>query len=141
MAIKEIPRNLRIPNWERELFALIDANRDTPFQWGEHDCIAWGAACVTAITGKAPVNNKLKRKDEKQAARLLKKIGGVSAAVTMELGDPMVNKLMARRGDIVVLSNGERECVGVCVGDSAACVDYDGMVFIPMTKAVSAWRV
>jgi hypothetical protein len=140
MAVQEVPATVRLPDWERRLFALIEANKSRPFVWGEFDCAQWGSMCLEAVTGRVSELNKRKRKTEKAALKMLKERGGLMGILTAELGEA-VNPKMTKRGDICLLQNGERHSVGVCVGTHSVCTDNNGLVSVPMSKAVAAWHI
>jgi hypothetical protein len=139
MAIQEIPASMRFPDWEHRLFALIEANKSRAFEWGTFDCCNWAAMCYEAVTGKESALNKTKRKDEKAAARFIKKMGGISSILEKELGDSVCIK-MAKRGDICLIER-DRAGVGVCVGSTIVCVDVAGLVHIPLIEGTRAWHI
>jgi hypothetical protein len=139
MAIKEVPTNIRLPDWEHRLFALIEASKDTPFAWGTFDCCNWAAMCYESVTGKVSKLNSTKRKDEKAALRFIKKMGSMSAILEKELGESVSPKF-ARRGDICLIEK-ERASIGVCVGAMVVCVDIDGLVNVPMREVTKAWHI
>jgi len=41
----------RFADWRTRLNAVINERRNTPFEWGQHDCALWAAVAVNAMTG------------------------------------------------------------------------------------------
>jgi hypothetical protein len=52
-----------------------------------------------------------------------------------------VHQAFAQRGDIVLLDLDGRMTLGVCVGSEVAAPADLGMVMMPMSAAVAAWKV
>lgn len=132
----------RREDWPERLFALIEARRDTPFEWSAHDCCTFAADAVHEMTGVDPIADlRGKWDDEVSALRLLKKHGGIEALASERLGE-QVAPAFAQRGDVVLHTLTGREALGVCVGDRfAAVADTVGVELVPMSAAVRAWRV
>ena len=131
----------RVPDWPLRLNAAIEAARNRPFVWGEHDCCLWAAYCVRLLTGvdHAAVWRGYYT-DARGGLKLLAKSGGVEALATAALGAPIAAK-QAQRGDVVLVKAGRRTALGVCVGPTVAAPGVDGLLFVPMSQWIKAWRV
>lgn len=131
---------MRLEGWERRLEEMIEGARERPFSWGTHDCATWAAAVVLALTGRdLGATWRGSYSTVRGAMAAVKKRGGddLCDAVTLELGAPLTDILLARRGDIV--SDGS--ALGVCVGSHAAFLGSNGLVFQRMARCNMAWAV
>lgn len=130
---------MRLDGWDVRLAEEIEAARDKPFVYGEHDCLTWAFKVRAALTGTdESVIWAWRYKTELGAARLLKREGldhliDVGMAL---LGKPLPSVLFAQRGDIVF-----REAYGVCIGAQALYVGPEGLRALPLETADFAWRV
>ncbi|HEY1844473.1 MAG TPA: hypothetical protein VGH05_06385, partial [Buttiauxella sp.] len=43
---------MRYPDWQRQLVNTLQAAKQRPFLWGEHDCALFAADCVKAMCGE-----------------------------------------------------------------------------------------
>jgi hypothetical protein len=130
----------RIREWQSALAELIGARMSMPFAWGEHDCCLFAADCVKAITGHDPAADaRGSYSDERGAVRVLSKMGGLEQIAATRCGDE-VPPAMARIGD-VVLGMVDRECLGVCTGETWHVPSAGGLVARSMSEALKAWRV
>lgn len=123
---------------------LLDEERHRPFAWGVFDCAAFAAGAVWALTGENPMADLAERyADEASGRRLLRELGGLEAAVTARLGEPLANKLLARRGDVVLFDAGEQGIsLGVCEGAWLVAKAVGGGTAIrPMRDAGLVWAV
>lgn len=131
----------RRQDWPERLFAMIEARRATPFEWGAHDCCSFAADAVLEMTGTDPIADlRGQWTDEVSALRLLKAHGGLEALATERLG-VLIAPAFAQRGDVVLHTLTGREALGVCIGDRFAAVGDVGVELVPMSHAVQAWRV
>jgi hypothetical protein len=124
--------------WEVRLAQAIEAARQRPFVWGQHDCATWAFDVREALTG-AP-RPAWSYTTEAGGRRWMKRQGwnSFTEAATAILGEP-VAPLMAQRGDIVLVD--DPEAFGVCVGAQAAVVAPVGLSFVPLRSCRMAWRV
>jgi len=130
----------RIREWQSALASVIEERMVAPFAWGTHDCCLFAADCVQAMTGHDPaVDVRGAYADEKGAARVLKKMGGLEAIASTRCGKE-VNPAAARIGD-VVLGTAGRECLGVCTGEMWHAPGEHGLLAMPMRDVLRAWRV
>jgi hypothetical protein len=132
---------MKAPHWELRLAEAISAARHRPFAWGQHDCVTWAADTACAMLGVPSWADDWRGRysTEIGAARHLKKLGFASLydAGLARLGEPLANRLMAQRGDIVFA----RAAFGVCVGIKAAFVGQDGLEFLHLREVQAAWRL
>ena len=123
--------------------ALIDEARSRPFEWGVHDCCTFAARAVQLQTGHDALG-ALAWFSELDAARLLRDLGGLRAAVSAALGQP-VEPLLARSGDVVLATDphdaSHRHLLAVCHGGVLLVPGAYGLVALPITAGLCAWRV
>lgn len=131
---------VRYENWPARLTHYVDSHRETPFVWGEFDCVLFAAGWVREATGIDLIRD-LSWTDMRSALRVIENLGGLRVAVENRLGAP-ISAAIARRGDVILHDITERSGLGVCVGaDFAAPSEAGGLMFIPMNSARMAWRV
>lgn len=113
------------------------------FRWGSHDCVTFAAECVEARTGRNPMAG-LEWPDASTAARMLRQIGGLRAAVTSRLGEPGAPGY-ARTGDVALCTDPNdatgREMLAVCHGGVLLAPSAKGLAVLPLAAARCAWRV
>ena len=123
--------------------ALIAHSRSRPFDWGVHDCCTFAGRAVQVQTGHDPLA-ALAWFSEIDAARLLRDLGGLRAAVTAALGQP-IEPLLARAGDVVLATDPHdathRHLLTVCHGGVLLVPGALGLVALPITAGLCAWRV
>lgn len=80
--------------------------------------------------------------DAKGAMRLIEPHGDLCGLVTHLLGqEPVSNLRLLQRGDLAVINNDGRQCAGIVWGSGVYATGEHGLVFIPTTSIVAAWRV
>lgn len=129
----------RLQNWPEALHAYVDACRPKPLDYGTHDCATFAAAAVQIVTGE-DVLGGLMWSGEKGALRQLEVEGGLEAAVTSRLGEPIPIEY-AQRGDVVLAEMRGRYVLGVCLGDVCAGPGIEQLEFYPTIRALKAWGV
>lgn len=128
----------RVPGWEERLQAVIVAAVGRPFQWHEHDCCRFAARCVQAITGANPFEPfEWTYATALQAARVLRRHGGVAGVCDSFLGARQLPRL-ARRGDVVLAAQG---ALAVCVGSRAIAPGAGGLMDVAMCDWINSWKV
>lgn len=131
----------RFRDWQSRLAALVGARLQQPFEWGVHDCALFAADAVKAVTGVDPAAElRGTYSTAAGAARVLSERGGLDAIATAALGQPRA-PLMARPGDVGLVLNDGRECLGVCTGSTWHVPGQSGLVALPLADAVSSWKV
>lgn len=125
-------------DWQARLQAVLDAHRQQPFAWGRHDCVRFAAACVHAVTAQTPALPDYA--GARAAMRALHAHGGLRAAVTGALGEPIAPALAAA-GDIGLLVAGDRESLAVNVGGGSwLAPTAEGLREVRAELIQSAWR-
>jgi cell wall-associated NlpC family hydrolase len=129
------------PDWAQALYTQIEAFNKQPFAWGTHDCCSFAADCVLSMTG---VDQRAGYRGGYStalgAARKLAKAGGMEAAISAELGEPLAPQ-MAQRGDVVCFTSPLGDTCGICLGSTIAAAGLQGITHTPMLQAFKAWRV
>lgn len=132
----------RLPDWPERLAEYMHQHRASAFAWGSHDCVTFAAGAALAITGETVL--KKKWPDAAGAARMLRKVGGLPAAVdTVLVRLPSVAK--AWRGDVVLVPdptpNSARQWLGVVDAGQWFAPGPAGLVRGPLSVASVAWGV
>ena len=127
----------RLPDWPERLAATIAAHRDTPFQWGVHDCALWACNTVQCLTGTDIVADlRGAWHTASEALRVLQGGGGLLAMISARLPE-RAPRGMARRGDVVCVAIDGRPTLGVVAGNGRWCAPgAAGMLFRPMAEVV-----
>jgi hypothetical protein len=128
-------------DWQVRFEAFIAARTAKPFTWGTNDCAIFAADCVHAITGVDVALPAFRRHaTERQAARLLKRHGGVLGIATAALGQP-VPASTAQVGDVVLTKAGGRDMLAVCNGATCIAPGPHGLAVLPMADISLCWRL
>lgn len=135
---------MRREGWEQSLIDTIEAAKGRPFAWGEADCCLFVADAVAVMTGRDPAEKLRGRYSTEKGA--LRTLGGDFAQaiekLAAEFGLEEVPVAMAQRGDVVLLENGERMILGIIDTHGLICaMSATGVIQLPISQAVTAWRV
>jgi hypothetical protein len=132
----------KIAQWEDALHDAIDAKRFAPFQWGVNDCCLFAADVVLAMT-QTDIADTVRGMYEHaaEACALVRAAGTVEDLATERLGLPMESLNFAQRGDVVSVEIVGRLSLGVCLGGDIAGPGEEGLVFLPFSNALHAWKV
>lgn len=133
----------RVSHWTVKLDAAIEAARNKPFAWGEHDCCSFAAHVAGLLMEKDFYREyRGKYRDARSGFRLIREVGGIGAIASKALGHP-ISPVEAQRGDVVLLDcgTGIGPALGICAGELVAAPAANGLAFIPMQYWVKAWRV
>lgn len=137
----------RLPGWEINLLKIIEKHKDSPFQWGEHDCCRFSAACVEAMTGINPMDKFPENYHDKKTGQSVLKIEGRGTLLKtlISLFGPWVHPAKAQRGDLVFRPGKTGPSVGVCLGQFSAFVGEEdhrpGLVFFPTLSMGKAFKI
>lgn len=129
----------RLPDWQLRLEAFGRERLQMPFAWGSNDCAIFAADWIEHATGERLMEHMRWHTNAREALRTLRE-SDLRSIATAALGEP-ISPLMARVGDVVVIRTGKREALAVCNGGTAIAPGPEGMVAIPMSEALAAWRV
>lgn len=110
-----------------------------PFAWGANDCCSFAGDGVVATTGTDPMADLRGVASARQALRVLQ-AWPLPALVTQRLGQPVCWQA-ARRGDVVLLEQGGRQLLGLCLGAQWVAPGHAGAVTGPMNQCHAAWAV
>lgn len=117
--------------------ALLADRSRMPFDWQHNDCVRFAKAIVEAQTGQhiaLPASWTTAR----GAARVLKRLGGLEAAVDGLL--PRVAPAMAMRGDIAGVADDQFGIrLMVVEGDLLAGPGPNGIRRVPRREMIMAW--
>jgi hypothetical protein len=127
----------RLPDWPARMRALIAERLHAPFRWGVNDCALFAADAVIAQCGIDPAED-LRGLNARKAVRYVRQHGGLHALATRALGPAGE---LAGPGDILLMSNAGREVLAVFNGSLALAPGATGLVGMPPSSALAAWRV
>lgn len=131
---------MRRDDWQQRFSDYLRERRDMAFDWGSHDCCTFAAGAVEAVTGRNPMADVPPYSNEFDAVRMVHEGGGMEALATSILGES-VSPMFATVGDVVLLTNEDRELLGVCNGVNAIAASKDGTAALEMSAAIAAWKV
>lgn len=135
---------MRKADWEKRLMITIAAHKAAPFKWGVSDCALFAADCVEAMTGIDYAEDFRNRyKTEKGAAKALKRYGEGDLVSTVE---KYLNRVpgglnYAQRGDVVAAETEAGVALGICLGTTSVFKTPDGVIGLPTSQCIAAWRV
>lgn len=131
----------RLPDWPERLGRLVAQRLAMPFAWGPNDCASFAADACQAMTGRDGLAAlRGPRRSEREAWREIRAAGSVAAAL-VRAGACPVPPALAQRGDLVMLAQGRRRVLAVCLGGEAAAPGPQGLALAPLDAAVEAWRL
>lgn len=143
-------QQLRRPDWPERLARVIEDARSVPFEYGVCDCVVFSAAAVRAVTG-ADVLGPLRGgwSSGLQAARMLRRRGGLMAAASSVLGPADTRVQLAQRGDVVLIDASasvpgdpaSAQWLAVCDGARWWCPAEGGLAGGHMARASAFWPV
>lgn len=130
----------RAENWPKLLSAYLAERRYMPFEWGANDCMTFAGKGVEALTGHDYYTAYSDYSDEASANAMLAANGGIQGIITACLGAGTDKIKTARRGDIALVRL-PSETAGIVddTGQRIALVSKDGMLRVPLSKAVRVW--
>jgi hypothetical protein len=138
--------------WDTRAFHKFLVQRTkTPFAWGTNDCALFAADGVRAITGvDIAADFRGKYTDEASALQAIKTVCGGStiadAAAYCAAKHGLIEwakPLFAKRGDLVVVRNGDGRVIAGLVhlnGRHVVSVGERGLVWLPVTNIIRSWH-
>lgn len=138
---------MRKENWPSILEQKILEDIETPFKWGESDCVLFPAKIAAAILDydvfKKVEASLFQYDSEEEAAELIREWFAGDMGGIFDMAFERIPVKMAGRGDLVIIRLNEIESCGIIDGSGrrAACKSKNGILFVPLSKAISAWRV
>lgn len=134
---------MRVWNWVERLHGSIDRRALAPFNYGTLNCALFAAENVDAVLGEESKYAEAIRaefSDEAGARAYLEREGGIEAAVTKRLGEP-VDWWRLRRGDVALLETPDGPALGTVIGDVILALGLRGIVSFKLDKALKGWQV
>lgn len=127
-------------DWMIVLEALVKQRWVVPFLFGKNDCCLFAADCVLAITGEDPAQGlRGTYSTEKEAALLVRKLGGVPSIAKARFGEEILPAFM-QVGDVALVKVMGQDMLAVCFGAHLLAPGPDGLVYVPLENALQAWR-
>lgn len=111
------------------------------FDWRAFNCCHFAAGWVKLCTGEDYMLGLPETATPLEAARLKIRLGGsLLAAVSARMGEP-VGADEATLGDLVLVSAGDAELLGIHTGAGIVCLDQTGFLNLPESVATHAWKL
>lgn len=133
---------MRYADWQDRFWASMNEAKQTPFKWGEHDCVLFAAKMADAISNSGYVSRAREAftwTDVKEAIALTG--GGLRPLVESVMG-PAVRWTQLCAGDIVLILDDEgRESLAIHDGSQIVGPDAVGVKVIPFRCAQGGWKV
>jgi hypothetical protein len=139
-AMIALPAAPRLTDWQPRLQACLDVRWHRPFSWGTQDCCMLVFDAAEAITGRNPAADLRGYTTEAQAARLLKKLGGVHRIASTRFG-AAIAPAFAGVGDVGLVETGGRQSLALCGGSHWIAPGALGLESLPFSAALAAWRL
>lgn len=133
---------VRVENWPKELSDYLSEMKDSPFEWGQNDCVLFAAKAIERITGSNFYFQYLPYDSEESAKKIILENGGIAGLVSKHLGPGSRNILSAKRGDLVLMKV-PSDTLGIVddSGQRIASVGPNGIARLPLSKAWRVWGV
>lgn len=139
----------RYDDWAGLLDAFVCSRMKTRFQWGLNDCVLFACDAVLIMTGEDLARGFRDRYFTLHgAAKSMREFGASSVG---ELADIMADRcdlrvlppLFAQRGDVVLLDRELGESLGVVSlhGVEVWAPAEEGLVTVPLSEVIRAWRI
>jgi len=133
---------MRCDGWESKLVEFLEREGQTPFAWGERDCVLFASDAAVLLTGKDPAaEGRGKYRTKEEGFAVLRAIG-CSQPGLMDAHFQRIRPSEAQRGDIVYRKREGGASFGVVYGGAAFYRSPEtGLVKEPVALADAAWRV
>lgn len=143
----------RKEDWQQALNKTVEAARERPFLWGEHDCCIFTTSVVEAMTGVDLMQNlRGEYTTEEEAKEVLKiKCGKTLYRTLQKFFGQAISPAIAHRGDVMYRRDGDFPSVGICLGDVSVFVganetsdgskSADGLVSVKTLSCLKGFRV
>lgn len=133
---------MRFDKWQSKFWPAIEAERNTAFAWGYHDCVLFAAKIADSISDSGYVSRAKAAftwTDFRSAAALSK--NGLQPLVESVLGE-MLPWTRLSQGDIVLIVDDQgRESLTVHDGCQLIGPDEIGFKPISLSYARGGWKV
>lgn len=132
----------RKQDWQLHFEKCVSDNYNKKFEWGTHDCWLWSANLVLAITGEDIAKEyRGKYNSARTALEIIKTYGGISELCTKYVGKEPVSPLFASVGDLVLIEYLRQEAMAICDGRTVLTTGSDGLLSLPISTTIKAWRI
>ncbi len=114
----------RREDWPEALARVVQSAHDQPFSWGSHDCAAFAAAAIEAMTDidlLEPFRGRYSDADSAKAALRAAGHRSLYHFLCRQFGQP-VHPVHAGRGDIALAHGEDGPALGVITGKDALFV-------------------
>lgn len=134
---------MRRNDWATRLHLYIKQHLNTPFKWGEFDCCMFPAGAVEAMTDRDfAIEFRGRYSTELGAKRALVKYGKGDIKHTIEaMFGPSLHRLMAGRGDLVLIDTPMGEALGIVWSGKVWATGQNGLITLPVRNALCCWEV
>lgn len=129
---------MSVPSRQAAVLRAIAAH-DVPFAWGQHDCVTFALRVVEQLRGEQLMRPTWSSADEADAEIAAR--GGMHAAITAMLGpsyDP--RETPPADGDVVLVQVPGFAMAAVWAGRGPVGASSRGIVRLPPSRAIAAWR-
>lgn len=141
-----MPALTRRPDWQSRLSAYIVAAAHRPFQYGVQDCGLFVAGAIEAMTGVDVAAELRGYRNRTQAYDAIRRVCGrrrmdaVADHLARQFGIEEIPPAFAQRGDAVQRQAGSLGIVAMH-GTELLTPYKDGLLRLPMSRALRAWRI
>lgn len=121
----------------------IDLASRAPFMYGQHDCCLFAAFVVDRMCDTdyyEQIRMQFRYSDEFAAINIIDSNGGLYEMTRKFLGDPIPVR-NALPGDVLLLRNDGKALLAILEGHQAVAAAESGVVPLPLTDAICAWRI
>jgi hypothetical protein len=136
----------RLADWRERLAAVVASGNVAPWAWGgdrPHDCLAFAARVVAALTGRdlyEPFRGRYS--DEAGAAALVPDVGAFMDAVAADQRWPIISERQALEGDLGLFGRpGSLVLVGAVYGRLIFPREPAGLGSVARASASKIWAV
>lgn len=136
----------RYQNWPERASAYLEKRKNDPFIWGVNDCVLFAADGIIEMTGVDPVpelrggpSTALGVARRMQEAYGSADVSEAARVAGQRVGFPEISWKMAQRGDVVLLENSGRPCLGICWGRETFAPGPERCMSAPTKTALLAW--
>jgi len=122
------------------MWRVIDAHRDTAFDWTQANCCQFAVAVADAMTGADKTAEVAAIcASEEAIEQHLEETGGLVNALARLYGKP--DNARAQRGDLVVVESPVGPVTGIWVGNVALVMTKVGVTEYPRGSIIAHWSI
>ena len=109
------------------------------FRYGAVDCCQFAGDIVREVTGRNPMD-AFSYSSREEAEEIIRSHGGLEAAVSATLGEP-VGTDQAEDGDVLMVDSEQGPAVATCYRGRAIVLTPNGPMDWPLQFATRCWKV